>query len=108
LRKGTDTDHDCRTACDEGIDIEQIAILSPHKDGDAGCEAANLKTRDVFGFNPRKIEKDDLFIIARNNYHTPVTGDPEREETIYNGERCVVAKRGPDYLDFKFPKIPKT
>src|ERR1700730_14918924 len=27
-----------------------------------------------------------------------------REETIYNGERCTVAKCGSDYLDLEFPQ----
>ena len=85
-------------------DLEQIAILSPHKDGDAGCAAANLAVRDMLGFNPRKIEKGDLLIVGKNNYHAQSSLDPRKEETIYNGERCVVIECGSDFLDLEFPK----
>jgi exodeoxyribonuclease V alpha subunit len=89
---------------DEGVSLDQIAIIGPHKDGDAGCVAANLAVRAKLGFDPNAIVKGELLLVGRNNYHTPSTDDPEQVETVYNGERNLVAKRGSDCLDLKFPR----
>lgn len=89
---------------DQGIALEEIAILGPHKDGDAGCVAANLAVREKLGFSPHRIVKGELLIITKNNYSAPTTEDPEKKETIYNGERCDAVQRNSDYLDIAFPR----
>jgi energy-coupling factor transporter ATP-binding protein EcfA2 len=87
-----------------GVDIEDIAIISPHKDGDAGCNEANRCVREALGFDDGQIEEGELLIVTKNTYDASVTGNAEQKETVYNGERCAVANPGHDYLDLEFPE----
>jgi hypothetical protein len=112
---------------DKGITPGEIAILGPHNQGDeAGVRATNNAVRSMLGFSPNRIVVGEQLIVLKNDYkaratdqelialHPAVAEDAqrtdddgekkERTETIYNGERCYVAKCGADYLDLEFPE----
>jgi hypothetical protein len=83
----------------EGADLEQIAILGPHNDGDAGCGAANVEARKVLSFNPQKIEAGDMLIVTKNNYRAPLPGMEGRIGGDLNA--------GATISTWSYPKTPK-
>jgi exodeoxyribonuclease V alpha subunit len=100
---------------DKGVTPDEIAILGPHNQGDeAGVRAANNAVRSARRFRPDRIMIGEQLIVLKNDYKARATNQElvenesgegkEKAETIYNGERCYVAKCGADYLDLEFPE----
>ncbi len=103
LRAGPFTSGTASAASEARDAMENIAIITPRKSGDAGCKAANLAVRSMLGFDPGRIVVGDLLIIGKNNYEAQCV-DGATTCAIYNGERCSVTECGPDFIDVAFPR----
>lgn len=84
------------------LSFHDIAILTPHKQSDAGTVAINLNVRLALGMPGNRLVKGDLLIVIANNYKAP-RQDGDGFEKIHNGERAIVANIGDDFLDLDFP-----
>jgi exodeoxyribonuclease V alpha subunit len=83
----------------KGWSLDDVAVLSPLKGGDAGVRRINDAIRVALGFAADTISPGEILLCTRNNYEVPSADGPQE---IYNGERAAVHAIGKDYLDLDF------
>jgi hypothetical protein len=71
----------------KGWRLDDVAVLSPLKGGDAGVKYINDTIRAALGFSPYELSRGEILLCTKNNYEAPPADDAGDPIKIYNGER---------------------
>jgi AAA domain/UvrD-like helicase C-terminal domain len=85
----------------DGVDPHEIAIITPHNNGEDGTRALNRDIRRALNM-PDSITVGDMIMATKNDYRA-VLADNDATTEIFNGERAIVVNVGDDFIDAKFP-----
>jgi len=91
----------CKALIARGASPHDIAVISPANVGDDGTGKLNPDIRVELGFGPA-LQVGDMLMVLRNDYSAASADGPE-PISIFNGERCLVARAKDGVIDAVFP-----